>query len=117
VFLPAGTTGAFTVTVRPTNTNSDGVPNNGDATDQDFALVIYNGEFPPRNPVDIILVLDVSGSMSYVGRRGEDLAGFEKAYQILGEVLDGDLDEFIQAYLLQKADKECLEFEMPKLPK
>lgn len=63
VFLPAGTTGNFTVTVRPTDLNSDGVPNNGDADDQDFALVIYNAEFPARDPVDIILTLDVSGSM------------------------------------------------------
>jgi len=39
-----------------------------------------------------LVVVDVSGSMGYVGRRGEDLAGFEKAHQILDEVLDGDLE-------------------------
>jgi hypothetical protein len=43
VFLPAGTTGNFTVTVRGTNIAGDGVPGNADTTDQDFALVIYNG--------------------------------------------------------------------------
>jgi len=43
VFLPAGTSGNFTVTVRATNIAGDGVPGNGDTTDQDFALVIYNG--------------------------------------------------------------------------
>jgi len=43
VFLPAGTTGNFTVTVRATNIAGDGVPGNSDTTDQDFALVIYNG--------------------------------------------------------------------------
>lgn len=43
VFLPAGTTGAFTVTVTAANINSDGVPNTGGTLDQDFALVIYNG--------------------------------------------------------------------------
>ena len=43
VFLPAGISGAFTVTVTAANINSDGVPNNGIALDQDFALVIYNG--------------------------------------------------------------------------
>jgi hypothetical protein len=43
VFLPAGVSGAFTVTVRATNIAGDGVPGNGDTTDQDFALVIYNG--------------------------------------------------------------------------
>jgi hypothetical protein len=40
----------------------------------------------------VLVVVDVSGSMGYVGRRGEDLAGFEKAHQILNEVLDGDLE-------------------------
>jgi Subtilase family/Viral BACON domain len=43
VFLPAGTSGNFTVTVRATNIAGDGVPGNGDTTDQDFALVVYNG--------------------------------------------------------------------------
>jgi len=44
VFLPAGTSGVFTVTVRATNVAGDGVPGNGDPTDQDFALLVYNGE-------------------------------------------------------------------------
>lgn len=43
VFLPIGTSGAFTVTVTATNIAGDGVRNNADTTDQDFALVIYNG--------------------------------------------------------------------------
>ncbi|NQT91360.1 MAG: S8 family serine peptidase [Lentisphaerae bacterium] len=42
VWLPAGTKGDITVTVTAANINSDGVPGDGDATDQDFALVIYN---------------------------------------------------------------------------
>src|SRR6185295_3769817 len=42
VFLPAGTTGDFTVTVRASNLAGDGVPGNGDPTDQDFALIVYN---------------------------------------------------------------------------
>lgn len=42
VFLPAGTVGNFTVTVRATNIAGDGVPGNGDPTDQDFALLISN---------------------------------------------------------------------------
>jgi hypothetical protein len=42
VFLPAGTTGDVTITVTATNIAGDGVPNVGDATDQDFALVCSN---------------------------------------------------------------------------
>ncbi|HLG17020.1 MAG TPA: S8 family serine peptidase [Blastocatellia bacterium] len=44
VWLPAGVTGTFAVRVRATNIAGDGVPGNGDLTDQDFALVIYNAE-------------------------------------------------------------------------
>ncbi len=46
----------------------------------------------PINGKPVLAVVDVSGSMGYVGKRGEDLAGFEKAAQVFGEVLDGDLD-------------------------
>jgi MYXO-CTERM domain-containing protein len=42
VFLPAGVSGPYTVTVTATNVNSDGVPSNSTAVDQDFALVVYN---------------------------------------------------------------------------
>ncbi len=43
VWLPAGISGDFTIRVRATNIAGDGVPGNSDATDQDFALVVYNG--------------------------------------------------------------------------
>lgn len=43
VFIPAGASGAFTVTVTAANINSDGVPNEAPTVDQDYALVIYNG--------------------------------------------------------------------------
>ena len=42
VFLPAGVTGTVSVKVTATNLAGDGVPGNGTATDQDFALAIYN---------------------------------------------------------------------------
>jgi subtilisin-like proprotein convertase family protein len=42
VFLPAGTTGRLSVKVVGTSVGGDGVPNVGDATDQDFALVVSN---------------------------------------------------------------------------
>jgi uncharacterized repeat protein (TIGR01451 family) len=44
VFLPAGLSGNFVVTVTAANINSDGVPNEEPALDQDFALVIYNAQ-------------------------------------------------------------------------
>ncbi|HXG64788.1 MAG TPA: Ig-like domain-containing protein, partial [Blastocatellia bacterium] len=55
VWLPAGATGDFVVRVNAANLPGDGVPNNSDATDQDFALVVYNAQ--PEgggdgNPVD-----------------------------------------------------------------
>lgn len=42
VFLPAGVSGNFTVTVTAANINSVGVPNSANELNQDFALVIYN---------------------------------------------------------------------------
>ncbi|MEP6848004.1 MAG: hypothetical protein ABI999_04045 [Acidobacteriota bacterium] len=50
VFLPAGTTGPFTVTVTAANIAGDGVPGNADTTDQDFALVVYNGTAAAPTP-------------------------------------------------------------------
>ena len=42
VYLPAGTSGNFTITITAANINSDGIPNIAPAIDQDFALVAYN---------------------------------------------------------------------------
>jgi hypothetical protein len=42
VYAPAGASGEFTVRVVAANIAGDGIPGNGDATDQDFALVVYN---------------------------------------------------------------------------
>ena len=42
IFLPAGTSGALQITITAANIAGDGVPNSGDGTDQDFALVCYN---------------------------------------------------------------------------
>jgi len=50
IVLPAGTTGTFSVTVRGTNIAGDGVPGNADSTDQDFALVVYNGSTAAPTP-------------------------------------------------------------------
>ena len=42
LFLGPGEIGSFTVRIVAANINSDGLPNSGDGTDQDFALVCYN---------------------------------------------------------------------------
>ena len=42
VFLPAGVSGGFTITVTAASINSIGVPNSRDALEQDFALAAYN---------------------------------------------------------------------------
>ncbi len=49
VFLPAGVTGAFTVTVRAKNLNADAITLGGVTSRQDFALAIGNGDIavPP----------------------------------------------------------------------
>ena len=51
IFLPAGTTGVMTVTLTAENIAGDALPGNGDLTDQDYALVIYNaGSVDPSLP-------------------------------------------------------------------
>lgn len=54
VFLPTGTTGAFTITVRATLIAGDGVPGNTDTTDQDFALLVYNATQGSQHPDFVI---------------------------------------------------------------
>jgi hypothetical protein len=52
VFLPAGVSGEFLVSVKAANIAGDGVPGDADTTDQDFALVIYNANpDPPDSPI------------------------------------------------------------------
>jgi subtilisin-like proprotein convertase family protein len=50
VFLPAGTSGSFSIVVRGTNIAGDGVRGNADTTDQDFALLVYNGTTSAPTP-------------------------------------------------------------------
>ena len=45
VLLPTAPGGQVTITVTAANINSDGVPNSGDTTDQDFSLVVYTGQY------------------------------------------------------------------------
>jgi hypothetical protein len=54
-FLPAGA-GPVTIRVIAQNITSNGVPNVGDSTDQDFALVAYNAALP------VLCLADVDNS-------------------------------------------------------
>ncbi|MFQ5429165.1 MAG: S8 family serine peptidase, partial [Phycisphaerae bacterium] len=47
VFIGPTASGAFTIRVIASNITSDGVPNQGDGTDQDFALACYNCAIDP----------------------------------------------------------------------
>ena len=47
VFVPAGVSGNYVVKVIATNIAGDGVPGNGSPLDQDYALVVYNGNETP----------------------------------------------------------------------
>ena len=60
VFVPAGVTGAFSVRVIATNIAGDGVPGVGGALDQDYALVIYNGDVQPQPQAVIEAALQVT---------------------------------------------------------
>ncbi len=73
VFLPAGTSGEFTVVITATNIAGDGVPGNGDPTDQDFALVIYNATPMPTGTLRGTVTEAVSGT-PIVGARVEATA-------------------------------------------
>lgn len=59
VFLPAGVSGDFVVTVTAADINSDGVPNEAPALDQDYALVIYNAITPPPAAAPLLSAMGV----------------------------------------------------------
>jgi hypothetical protein len=74
VWLPQGVSGNFVIRVTGVNIAGDGVPGNQDATDQDFALVVYNGraegdtgggptDFPPQ----ILITHPLGGEELMVG--------------------------------------------------
>ncbi len=47
VFIPAGVSGTFVIKVKATNIAGNGVPNDADALDQDFALIASNASEVP----------------------------------------------------------------------
>ena len=57
IFLSEVASGSFEITVTAANINGDGVPNVGDETDQDFALVLYisPGQVPYQAYIPLIM--------------------------------------------------------------
>ena len=53
IYLPPGTIGELEISVSAFNIAGDGVPNIGDKTDQDFALVCYNCEHEPGFQIQV----------------------------------------------------------------
>lgn len=54
IFLPAGTSGIIDITVTAANIAGDGIPNSGDATDQDFSIVCYNCSRQPDYRLNLV---------------------------------------------------------------
>ncbi len=54
IFLPAGTSGSIDITVTAANIAGDGIPNNGDGTDQDFSIVCYNCTRQPDYTLNVV---------------------------------------------------------------
>ncbi|MET0226231.1 MAG: S8 family serine peptidase [Dokdonella sp.] len=77
VFLPAGTEGDVTISVTAANIAGDGVPNSGDATDQDFALVCSNCSQTPSFTLSASAALQVcAGSEQHATLRLIPTVGF-----------------------------------------
>ena len=73
IWLPPGTTGTFVVRVRAANIAGDGIPANGDSTDQDFALVVYNGE-KKDVPVATVASVTLAGGSDAFADPGETVS-------------------------------------------
>ncbi len=80
VFIPAGASGVFNVRVVARSLGGDGVPGNADTTDQDFALVIYNGTG------------NLAPSLSIQGLRWFPVNANLNPYPEPGETLDLEVD-------------------------
>jgi hypothetical protein len=98
VFLPPGTSGSFVVRVIGANIAGDGVPGNADLTDQDFALVVYNGTQKPD------FALGLSPSSAQICRAGEitytvsvtSLLGYAQSVSLSYSPLPADLGVTLQ---------------------
>jgi len=97
VFIGPTAPNGYTIRVTAANINSDGVPNSGDTTDQDFAVVCYNCDLDPTftlaatptprdicAPSDAVYAIDVGSVMGFTdpvtlsagGNPGGTMVGF-----------------------------------------
>lgn len=100
VTVPAGMRGPFTVTVRAATIAGDGVPGNGDATDQDFALVIYNiedGRWVPIPPPAVTSVLVKSRPSSVKLTVGGERMPPTTAFEINGRAVQASRVKYLAA--------------------
>ncbi|MFL6247541.1 MAG: S8 family serine peptidase [Thermoanaerobaculia bacterium] len=121
VYLPAGVTGNFVVTIRASALGGDGAQGTGDSTDQHFALVIFNGNtcaspLPPspaavtngNNRIDVSWSA-VSGATSYRVLRSTTAGG---PYTQIGTpaaspYVDTNVSAFITYYYVVRAIGGC----------
>jgi hypothetical protein len=98
IFLPAsaipeGFNGNFKITVRAANIAGDGVPGNGNALDQDFALVVYNlgGMIPPPPPRRIPFILNATYVKKRITIMGRDFTRAARV-EINGKIIEREFE-------------------------
>ena len=99
IFLPAsaipeGFEGNFKITVRAANIAGDGVPNNGNALDQDFALVVYNASgllSPPPPPKKAPLIMSATYIKKRITITGRDFTRAARV-EINGKIIEREFE-------------------------
>jgi len=91
VFIPAGVTGNFVVRVKATNIAGNGVPNNADPLDQDFALVVSNANEAPLSIVqgDTVTVKAENGTPANNSPDPGETVTVDLALQQIGSAKSG----------------------------
>lgn len=87
--IPEGFDGNFKIVVRAANIAGDGVPGNGNALDQDFALVVSNitAPIPPVPPKKIPFILNATYVKKRITITGRDFTAAARI-EINGKVIE-----------------------------
>lgn len=91
VYLGPTAPSQVTITVTAANINSDGIPNSGDALDQDFAVVCYNAAAQPGFSVSIdpsSQSVCAPDSVQYTVHVGQ-IMGYDNEITLTGEMFSG----------------------------